>query len=88
MLTEIYIKALLVDEELADQVWQAWDKGEIDDRTAWLARAIITHIDRFFLRFVSYSFRNTSVKIKLLLSICTTNASSIPTSSPSTPSPL
>ncbi len=28
MLTEIYIEALLVDEELADQVWEA---GEIDD---------------------------------------------------------
>jgi hypothetical protein len=25
MLTEIYIKALLVDEELADEVWEAWD---------------------------------------------------------------
>ncbi len=24
MLTEIYIEALLVDEELADQVWEAW----------------------------------------------------------------
>ncbi len=31
MLTEIYIKALLVDEDLADQVWEAWDKGEISD---------------------------------------------------------
>ncbi len=31
MLTEIYIEALLVDEELADQVWEAWDVGEIDD---------------------------------------------------------
>jgi len=30
MLTEIYIEALLVDEELADQVWKAWDAGEID----------------------------------------------------------
>jgi len=29
MLTEIYIEALLVDEELADQVWEAWDAGEI-----------------------------------------------------------
>jgi len=29
MLTEIYISALLVDEELADQVWQAWDKGRL-----------------------------------------------------------
>jgi hypothetical protein len=25
MLTEIYIEALLVDEELADQVWEAWN---------------------------------------------------------------
>ncbi len=46
MRTEIYIEAF--DEELADQVWKAWDKGEIDDLTAWLAWAIITHIDRFF----------------------------------------
>ncbi len=39
ILTEIYIEALLVDEELADQVWQAWDVGEIDDLgvlVAWL----------------------------------------------------
>jgi len=34
MLTEIYIEALLVDEELADQVWEAWDVGEIDDCVA------------------------------------------------------
>ncbi len=34
MLTEIYIEALLVDEELADQVWEAWDAGEIDDLIA------------------------------------------------------
>jgi len=34
MLTEIYIEALLVDEELADQVWEAWDKGEISDLEA------------------------------------------------------
>ncbi len=39
MLAEIYIEALLIDEELTDQVWQAWDKGEIDDAiacTAWM----------------------------------------------------
>ncbi len=39
MLTEIYIEALLVDEVLADQVWEAWDAGEIDDLAAcraWL----------------------------------------------------
>jgi len=31
MHTEIYIEALLVDEELADQVWNAWDAGLIPD---------------------------------------------------------
>jgi len=34
MLTEIYILALLADEELADRVWDAWDKGKIDDLMA------------------------------------------------------
>jgi len=37
MLADIYIEALLVDEDLADQVWEAWDKQEIDDRGVWLA---------------------------------------------------
>ncbi len=37
MLTEIYIEALLVDKELADQVWEAWDAGEIDNQAAWVA---------------------------------------------------
>ncbi len=39
ILTELYIEALLVDENLANQVWEAWDKGEIDDCVAailWL----------------------------------------------------
>jgi hypothetical protein len=36
MLTEIYIEALLVDEELADQEFEAWDKGEISDLSAFL----------------------------------------------------
>ena len=31
MLTEIYIEALLADESLADQVWEAWDAGLIPD---------------------------------------------------------
>ncbi len=34
MLTEIYVEALVADEQLADQVWEAWDGGEVDDRTA------------------------------------------------------
>ena len=37
MLTELTVEALLVDEELADQVWGAWDKGKIDDLAACLA---------------------------------------------------
>ena len=35
MLTNAYIEALLVDEGTADQVWEAWNKGEIDDQVAW-----------------------------------------------------
>ncbi len=38
MLTEIYIEALLVDEEMADQ---AWDAGEIDDQIACIAWMLI-----------------------------------------------
>ena len=41
MLTQIYIEALLVDKDLADQVWNAWNKGEIDEQVAWLAWWII-----------------------------------------------
>ncbi len=53
MLTEIYIEALLVDGELTDQVWGAWDKGKIDDQVAWLACWLIRFyrisISRWFL---------------------------------------
>lgn len=37
MLTEAYIEALLVDEELADFVWELWDAGLIPDELARLA---------------------------------------------------
>ena len=54
MLAEIYIEALLIDEELADQVWEAWDTGEIDDQIAWIAWWLITlnakQSDNFLLR--------------------------------------
>jgi len=40
-LTEIYIEALLVDEELADQVWEAWHAGEADDVAACIAWMLI-----------------------------------------------
>ncbi len=49
MLTEISIEALLVDEELADQVWEAWDAGAIGDLPAflvWWCIADSANIDR------------------------------------------
>ncbi len=41
MLTRLYIEALLLDEELADQVWEVWDAGEIDDVRATLAWVLV-----------------------------------------------
>ena len=36
MLVEIYIEALLVDEEMADDVWKQWSTGVItDDAAVW-----------------------------------------------------
>lgn len=34
MLCEIYIDALLADEDLADFVWEAWSIGELSDEAA------------------------------------------------------
>ncbi len=45
MLTEIYIEALLVDEELADQMWEAWYSGEIDDLTIYVAWILVAMLD-------------------------------------------
>ena len=45
MLTEIYIEALLVDEDLADQVWELWNAGVTTDglaAMAWLLLAAYT----------------------------------------------
>lgn len=41
MLTEIYIEALLVDEDLADQVWALWYVGVIDDQLVLIAWMLI-----------------------------------------------
>ncbi len=41
MFTGIYIEALLVDEELADKIWEASDKGEIDDAVVFIAWMMI-----------------------------------------------
>ena len=37
MLTEIYIEALLVDEDLADQVWEVRNSSLLDDETSAIA---------------------------------------------------
>ena len=41
MLTEIYIEALLVDKDLADCVWKAWNAQTMDDGAACIARLLI-----------------------------------------------
>ncbi len=42
MLTETYIEALLVNEKLADQVFEACEAGEIDDQIARMAWWLIS----------------------------------------------
>ena len=41
MFTEIYIEALLVDPEIADQVWELWDAGLISNKLAAMAWLIL-----------------------------------------------
>ncbi len=41
MLTELYIEAPLVDEKLADKVWELWDKGVIANELAMIAWFLI-----------------------------------------------
>ncbi len=41
MLTRLYIDALLVDEELADQVWEDWDADELNNAVASIAWMLI-----------------------------------------------
>ena len=41
MLVELYIDALLVDEGMADQVWELWDVGLIPDDLAAQAWCIL-----------------------------------------------
>ncbi len=41
MLTELYIEALLVDEDLADRVWELWRVGIIPDGLAEIAWSLL-----------------------------------------------
>jgi len=47
MLAEIYIEAPLVDEELADQVWESWVAREISDETASLMWWIVGNTNKY-----------------------------------------
>jgi len=44
MLTRLYIEGLLADEEAADQVWEAWEAGEISNVIAAWAWWMIAKI--------------------------------------------
>lgn len=55
MLTEAFIEALLVDEEVADQIWEVWDAGEIDDDAAKLVWLQIRARDT---RYRNYTYRH------------------------------
>ena len=47
MRCRMYVEALLVDEELADQVWEAWHGGEmqtIDAVLIWLCIAATSQV--------------------------------------------
>ena len=41
MLARFYIEALLVDENLADMVWELWNAGYLDDELGALAWMLI-----------------------------------------------
>ena len=54
MPTDAYIEALLVDEDLADQVWELWDRGVIGDELAAWAWSLIQAIpSHWFLEIVA-----------------------------------
>ena len=42
VLADVYIEALLVNQNLADQVWELWDAGVITDEIAAAAWCIVT----------------------------------------------
>ena len=44
MLATIYIEALLVNENLADLVWEAWNAGELSDVEASMAWLAMRHL--------------------------------------------
>lgn len=60
MLTEIYIEALPVDEELADQVWVLWNAGVITDELAARAWLLIPQVPTYWSSEIVASRREAS----------------------------
>ena len=44
MLTELYIEVVLVDEDLADLVWEAWNAGLVSDEVTAVAWSILATV--------------------------------------------
>ena len=57
MLTELYIEALLADEEMADQVWELWHVGLIPDQVVALAWSQTVAQSLAISRSMPYSWR-------------------------------
>ncbi len=47
MPTDAYVEALLVDEELADQVWSLWDADVVTEEVAAWAWFLIRAVPRY-----------------------------------------
>ncbi len=42
---ELYVEALLADPEMADQVWELWDRGLVSDGQATCAWTLIALVN-------------------------------------------
>ena len=54
MLTEFYTEALLVDADLADQVWELWNASETDIEAACIAWMLIADSRNYLIRPLVY----------------------------------
>ena len=70
MLTEAYIDALLVDEELADLVWMLWDRGDIDAAARVLGRRSCSTCSHVGLWRIQSWPRRTPISIRAACRMC------------------
>jgi hypothetical protein len=54
MLTEIFIEALLVDEDAADQFWETWNAHYLNDGAACIAWMLIADRRNYLIRPLVY----------------------------------